>query len=72
MTGAPDYATFKNGWWELNRNLQSMKNDIETLEVTKKKGAETTKGVCGPTAILALFMIPALIIKKFNKNRKKL
>jgi hypothetical protein len=24
MTGAPDYAAFKNGWWELNENLSRM------------------------------------------------
>jgi hypothetical protein len=29
MTGAPDYATFKNGWWELSHNLQKMKDLIE-------------------------------------------
>lgn len=26
MTGAPDYASFKNGWWYLNKNLQHMQN----------------------------------------------
>ena len=29
MTGAPDYATFKNGWWNLTENLQQMKALIE-------------------------------------------
>jgi len=29
MTGAHDYATFKNGWWELSDNLQKMKDMIE-------------------------------------------
>ena len=29
MTGAPDYATFKNGWWNLTENLQRMKDWIE-------------------------------------------
>lgn len=29
MTGAPDYATFKNGWWHLTTNLQQMKNWME-------------------------------------------
>jgi cytochrome c1 len=29
MTGAPDYATFKNGWWKLTENLQHMKDWIE-------------------------------------------
>ncbi|MBM3236917.1 hydroxylamine oxidase [Candidatus Poribacteria bacterium] len=26
MTGAPDYATFKLGWWELTHNLQKMQH----------------------------------------------
>jgi len=29
MTGAPDYATFKNGWWNLTENLQQMKDWIK-------------------------------------------
>jgi hypothetical protein len=29
MTGAADYATFKNGWWELSHNIQKMKDLIE-------------------------------------------
>jgi hydroxylamine dehydrogenase len=29
MTGAPDYAAFKNGWWYLNENLQHMKDWME-------------------------------------------
>jgi hypothetical protein len=29
MTGAPDYATFKHGWWNLTENLQHMKDWIE-------------------------------------------
>jgi len=29
MTGAPDYAAFKNGWWNLSENLQQMKDWIE-------------------------------------------
>jgi len=28
MTGAPDYATFKNGWWEMTRNLKGMEDWI--------------------------------------------
>jgi hydroxylamine dehydrogenase len=32
MTGAPDYATFKNGWWKLNQNIQFMKDWIELKE----------------------------------------
>ncbi len=34
MTGAPDYATFKNGWWNLTENLQQMK---DWMEFKKKK-----------------------------------
>lgn len=26
MTGAPDYTSFKNGWWYLTENLQNMKD----------------------------------------------
>jgi hypothetical protein len=29
MTGAPDYAAFKYGWWGLTTNLQEMKEKIE-------------------------------------------
>ncbi|MBM4168105.1 MAG: hydroxylamine oxidase [Ignavibacteria bacterium] len=28
MSG-PDYATFKNGWWDLTKNLQDMKEEID-------------------------------------------
>jgi len=28
MSG-PDYAAFKNGWFDLSKNLQEMKNFIE-------------------------------------------
>lgn len=34
MTGAPDYATFKNGWWNLTENLHHMN---EWIEFKKKK-----------------------------------
>lgn len=34
MPGAPDYAAFKNGWWELTNNLQEM-NDL--MELKRKK-----------------------------------
>ncbi len=37
MTGAPDYATFKNGWWNLNVNLQQMKNWIDIKEEVQEK-----------------------------------
>jgi hydroxylamine dehydrogenase len=36
MTGAPDYAAFKNGWWELSDNLQKMRDMIDLKESLKK------------------------------------
>ncbi len=39
MTGAPDYATFKNGWWYLSETLQRMKDWAECKE--KLQGAKT-------------------------------
>jgi hypothetical protein len=32
--GGPDFATFKNGWWELTANLVKMKDMV----VNQKKG----------------------------------
>ncbi len=29
MSGAPDYTSFKNGWWNLNENLRQMKDWME-------------------------------------------
>jgi hypothetical protein len=37
MTGAHDYAAFKNGWWYLNLNLQHMRNWIEFKKETAEK-----------------------------------
>ena len=37
MTGAPDYATFKNGWWNLTENLQQMKDWIKLKKKPKSK-----------------------------------
>ncbi len=37
MTGAPDYATFKNGWWEMSENLQKIRDLIEIKEKTTRK-----------------------------------
>lgn len=37
MTGAPDYAAFKNGWWSLSENLQHMKDWIELMKKAKGK-----------------------------------
>jgi hypothetical protein len=36
MTGAPDYATFKNGWWNLTENLQQMKDWVELRKKAKE------------------------------------
>ncbi|MCX7793645.1 MAG: cytochrome c3 family protein [Thermodesulfovibrionales bacterium] len=36
MTGAPDYSTFKNGWWNLTENLQHMRDWIELKKGVKK------------------------------------
>lgn len=35
MSGAPDYATFKNGWWYLTRNLEHMRNWIGVKQELK-------------------------------------
>jgi len=37
MTGAPDYASFKNGWWNLTENLQQMKDWVELMKRAKAK-----------------------------------
>jgi hypothetical protein len=37
MTGAPDYTSFKNGWWDLSENLQHMKDWIELKNSRKEK-----------------------------------
>lgn len=36
MSGAPDYATFKNGWWELSDNINQMKELVEIKSSLKK------------------------------------
>ena len=36
MTGAPDYTSFKNGWWNLNENLQHMKDWMGLKNRVKK------------------------------------
>ncbi len=43
MTGAPDYAAFKNGWWELSENLQKMRDLIDQKEKIKKAGQTQKK-----------------------------
>jgi len=37
MTGAPDYAAFKNGWWELTANLSNMRKMIDLLAAPQAK-----------------------------------
>lgn len=37
MTGAPDYTSFKNGWWQLNENIQNMKDRIEVKHKKKDR-----------------------------------
>ena len=39
MTRDPDYASFKNGWWNMSENLQHMKDWIKLKK--KVKGIET-------------------------------
>jgi len=36
MTGAFDYASFKNGWWELAEKLQSMKERLDSVKRAHK------------------------------------
>jgi hypothetical protein len=46
MSG-PDYAAFKNGWWELTRNLQRMKEFLKSAgeeSEEKGKGKEKKRG----------------------------
>lgn len=44
MTGAPDYAAFKNGWWELSDNLQKMRDTIKLKERLLRPEASHTQG----------------------------
>jgi hypothetical protein len=41
MTGAPDYAAFKNGWWEMTNNITEMKEMIDLKTSVNKN--KTTK-----------------------------
>ena len=45
MTGAPDYAAFKNGWWNLTNNLQEM----QSLVALKGGDAESPPTVAADT-----------------------
>lgn len=40
MSGAPDYATFKNGWWYLTGNLKEMKEWIDMKKNMRKIESE--------------------------------
>lgn len=37
MTGAPDYASFKHGWWDMTNNLAEMKEMIELRSAVQRK-----------------------------------
>jgi hypothetical protein len=41
MTGAPDYAAFKHGWWDMTNNIAEMKEMIDLKTSAKEK--KTTK-----------------------------
>ena len=43
MTGAPDYAAFKHGWWELTNNLNMMRDMIDIKGRAKKKAGAKSK-----------------------------
>jgi hypothetical protein len=36
MTGAPDYASFKHGWWDMTNDLAEMKEMIELKSAVQK------------------------------------
>jgi hypothetical protein len=38
MTGAPDYAAFHYGWWDLTNNLVQMRNMIDLKQASSKAG----------------------------------
>lgn len=37
MTGAPDYASFKHGWWDMTNNIAEMDEMIDLKNSVKKK-----------------------------------
>ena len=43
MSGAPDYAAFKNGWWDLSETLTRMRDTIDFKAFMKGPGAEAAK-----------------------------
>jgi hydroxylamine dehydrogenase len=39
MTGAPDYQAFNHGWWDMQKNIQGMKDMLDIkLAIPKKSG----------------------------------
>ena len=44
MSGAPDYAAFKNGWWSMTTNLQEMQSLIALKGGNDEKPPEAVKG----------------------------
>ena len=48
MTGAPDYAAFKNGWWELTTNLQEMQSLIALKTGQAELPPEAASETSGP------------------------
>ena len=49
MTGAPDYATFNNGWWNLTKNLQDMQSAISLKGKTVELPPEFIGGTVSTT-----------------------
>lgn len=43
MTGAPDYAAFKNGWWDLSETLTRMRDAIDFKVMLKQQDATPKK-----------------------------
>ena len=43
MSGAPDYAAFKNGWWDLSETLTRMRDTIDFKAFMKGPGSAATK-----------------------------
>lgn len=43
MSGAFDYAAFKNGWWEMSEDLERMRDKIETMKWVKEKKEKKEK-----------------------------
>jgi SAM-dependent methyltransferase len=37
MAGAPDYASFHNGWWELRKAMEELRESVHMRKATKSK-----------------------------------